>query len=117
MIIVTNRIAVSEGWEEKFEERFRKRAHLVDQAPGFVRNEIHRPHPVRLDRETGEWSPDLENPGCYEVKTWWRSFDDFVAWTKSDSFREAHKNRPPKDMFRGPSQLIVHELFLSSEEG
>ena len=43
MIVVTNRIPVAAGWEEKFEDRFKKRVHLVDQSPGFIRNEVHRP--------------------------------------------------------------------------
>ena len=38
MFIVTNRIPVAAGHEEDFEERFRNRAHLIDQHPGFVKN-------------------------------------------------------------------------------
>jgi heme oxygenase (mycobilin-producing) len=116
MIVVTNRIPVAEGWEEKFEDRFRKRAHLVDQSPGFIRNEVHRPRPVRFDHDAGTWVDDPTRESFYEVKTWWRSFDDFVAWTRSESFREAHANRPPKEMFRGSSEIVVHEIFLSSDE-
>lgn len=115
MIVVTNRIPVAEGHEEDFEDRFRKRVHLVDQSPGFIRNEVHRPKPMKLDHGTGEWSEAPEKEGWYEVKTWWRSFEDFVAWTKSDSFREAHSSRPPKEMFRGPSELTIHEVFLSTD--
>ncbi len=33
------------------------------------------------------------------------------------AFAEAHKNRPPKDMFRGPNVLEVHEVFLSTDDG
>lgn len=115
MIIVTNRIPVADGWEEKFEDRFRDRAHLVDQSPGFVRNEVHRPRPMKFDRESGGWVPDPDGEAYYEVKTWWRSFEDFAAWTKSDSFREAHANRPPAEMFAGSSSLAVHELFISTD--
>lgn len=117
MIVVTNRIPVAPGWEEKFEDRFRARRHLVDRAPGFVRNEVHRPRPMRLDHASGTWSEDSEKQGCYEVKTWWRSFEDFVAWTKSEAFAEAHASRPPKEMFAGPNALEIHEVFLSSDEG
>ena len=81
MIVVTNRIPVAPGWEEKFEERFKQRAHLVDQSPGFIRNQVLRPTPMKIDHGTGEWSPAPEKDAYYEVKTWWRSFDDFVAWT------------------------------------
>lgn len=115
MIVVTNRIPVAEGWEAEFEERFRNRVHLVDQSPGFIRNEVHRPRPMKLDRESGQWLPDEESEGYYEVKTWWRSFDDFVAWTRSPAFAEAHKNRPPEGMFTGPNKLEIHEVFLSTD--
>lgn len=114
MIVTTNRIPVAQGHEIDFEDRFRNRAHLVDQAPGFVRNEVHRPRPLKFDHESGEWVPDLERQGYYEVKTWWRSMEDFVAWTRSESFAEAHRNRPPKEMFAGPSVLEIHEVFLDS---
>ena len=115
MIVVTNRIPVAAGHEIDFEERFRKRAHLIDRSPGFIRNEVHRPRPMRFDRESGEWRDDPDVQGYYEVKTWWRSMDDFVAWTRSEAFAEAHANRPPKEMFRGPSKLDVHEVFLSTD--
>ena len=36
MIVVTNRIPVAKGHEIDFEDRFKKRAHLVDRSPGFV---------------------------------------------------------------------------------
>jgi heme-degrading monooxygenase HmoA len=116
MIVVTNRIPVAEGWEEQFEERFRNRVHLVDQAPGFVRNEVHRPRPMKMDRESGQWVPDPDKQGYYEVKTWWRSFDDFVRWTQSEAFAEAHRNRPPKEMFAGSNELEIHEVFISTDD-
>lgn len=115
MIVVTNRIPVAEGHEIDFEDRFRNRAHLVDESPGFIRNQVLRPRPVRFDHESGGWVDAPEKESYYEVKTWWSSFEDFVAWTKSPSFREAHANRPPKEMFSGPNVLEVHEVFLDNE--
>ncbi len=115
MIVVTNRIPIAAGHEIDFEDRFRNRAHLIDQAPGFVRNEVHRPRPMRFDRESGTWRDDPETQGYYEVKTWWRTLDDFAAWTTSPSFAEAHKDRPPKEMFAGSNELTVHEVFLSTD--
>ena len=117
MIVVTNKIPVANGHEIDFEDRFRNRVHLVDQAPGFIRNEVHRPRPVRFDHESGAFVPDDSVEGYYEVKTWWRSMDDFTAWTRSKAFAEAHANRAPKEMFRGPSVLEVHEVFLSTDAG
>ena len=116
MIVVTNRIPVAEGHEIDFEDRFKKRVHLVDQAKGFIRNEVLRPRPMKLDHQNGSWSADPKKEGYYEVKTWWESFDDFVAWTQSPAFAEAHRNRPPKEMFRGPNVLEIHEVFLSTDQ-
>ena len=47
MIVVTNRIPVAEGHEIDFEDRFRKRVHLVDQSAGFVRSEVQRTRTVK----------------------------------------------------------------------
>lgn len=115
MIVVTNRIPVAEGHEADFEDRFKHRVHLVDRAPGFIRNEVHRPRPMRFDHETGTFVPDPDEQGAYEIKTWWRSMDDFVAWTRSEAFAEAHNKRPPKEMFAGPSKLVIHEVFTSTD--
>ena len=70
---------------------------------------------MRFVHETGEWEAAPEKEGYYEIKTWWRSMDDFIAWTHSESFRIAHADRPPKEMFRGPSELIVHEIVTSTD--
>ena len=69
MIVVTNRIPVASGHEIDFEDRFKNRVHLVDQSPGFIRNEVHRPKPMRFDHDTGEWQEDADAQGYYEVKT------------------------------------------------
>lgn len=117
MVVVTNCIPVAKGHEIDFEDRFRNRVHLVDKSPGFIRNEVHRPRPMKFDHEAGGFVDDPEAEGYYEVKTWWRSLDDFVAWTRSEAFAEAHANKAPKEMFRGPGKLDVHEVFLSTDLG
>ena len=43
MITVANRIYVTPEYAEAFEQRFRERAGLVDQMPGFISNQILRP--------------------------------------------------------------------------
>ena len=67
MIVVTNRIPVTKGHEIDFEDRFRNRVHLVDQAPGFVRNEVHRPRPMKFDHETGQFVADPEAEGYVAI--------------------------------------------------
>ena len=100
MVVVANRIRVAKGYEKDFEERFRNRRGLVEHSPGFVRNMILKP----VDSE------------YYSVMTFWESMDAFTAWTKSDSFREAHSGpRPPKEMFSGPNVLEIHEVIMDTE--
>lgn len=105
MIVVSNRIQVAPGYEKEFENRFEGRARLVEKHAGFVRLEILRPQKVTLHgNEQG-------GSDYYVVLTYWRSVEDFTSWTSSDAFREAHSNRPPKEMFSGPNVFEMHEII------
>jgi heme-degrading monooxygenase HmoA len=114
MIVVTNRIPVAEGFEEDFENRFRNRAHLIDKSPGFVSNRILRPVRRRFDHATGSWIETADR-GYYLVQTYWESEEAFWNWTKSESFRAAHSNRPPAEMFAGPNVLEIHEVAMTTD--
>ena len=100
MIVVANRVPVTKGLERAFEERFRSRAHKVDGMPGFIRNEILRP--IQSD--------------YYVILTYWKSKEAFIAWTESKEFKEAHKSRPPAEMFSGPNVFEMHEVMEHSEK-
>jgi heme-degrading monooxygenase HmoA len=113
VFIVTNRIPVACGHEEDFENRFRHRAHLIDQSPGFIRNLILRPVQRRFNHQTGQWE-EKQDQGYYLVQTWWESEQAFWDWTNSESFRAAHSNRPPAEMFAGPNVLEIHEVVLDT---
>ncbi|NOX61686.1 MAG: antibiotic biosynthesis monooxygenase [Chloroflexi bacterium] len=104
MIVVANRIPVSPGFEEAFEERFRQRSGLVDKSPGFIRNMVLRP----VD-DTSEY---------YIILTFWESKDAFEAWTKSDAFVEGHKRArsAPEGMFAGRNIFEMHEVILDTDE-
>ncbi|MFN2427378.1 MAG: antibiotic biosynthesis monooxygenase [Candidatus Binatia bacterium] len=114
MFVVTNRIPVAEAFEADFEERFRKRAHLIDQSPGFVKNLILKPVRRRFDHSSGAWVDSAER-GYYLVQTYWQSEEAFWDWTRSESFRIAHSNRPPAEMFAGPNVLEIHEVIQTTE--
>ena len=100
MIVVQNRVPVAEGREEAFVERFRTRKGLVDDQPGFIRNMVLRP--IKGD--------------TFIVLTFWESEEQFRAWTQSDAFKQAHSRVPPKGMFRGQSELEIHEIVLDTQE-
>ena len=115
VFVVTNRIPVSEGHEADFEERFKNRAHLIDSSPGFVRNLVMRPVTRKFNHETGEFE-ETEEQGYYLVQTYWESEQNFWDWTKSESFRIAHSNRPPAEMFAGSNVLESHEVIMSTDK-
>jgi len=103
MIMVANRIPVAESFGDQFEERFRKRAGLVDTMPGFIRWELLRP--IKGD--------------SYVVVTYWETQQDFENWTNSTEFKEGHAQRgadaAPREMFRGHPVLEIHEVIMESE--
>ena len=114
MFVVTNRIPVSKAFEAEFEDRFKKRAHLIDRSPGFVKNLVLRPVNRRFNHQTGAIE-EREEQGYYLVQTYWATEQAFWDWTKSESFRTAHSNRPPAEMFAGPNVLEIHEVAMTTD--
>ncbi|HHB89710.1 MAG TPA: antibiotic biosynthesis monooxygenase [Anaerolineae bacterium] len=102
MFVVANRIPVSPGFEEAFEERFRNRAGLIESFPGFIRNMVLRPVDGTSD--------------YYVIMTFWESKDAFEAWTKSEAFVEAHKKArsAPEGMFAGRNVFEMHEVIMDT---
>lgn len=101
MITVANRIYVTPEYAEVFEQRFRDRAGLVDQMPGFISNQILRP--------VNEGDP-------YVVFTLWNSRQDFLNWVRSDAFVKGHAQSGtlPKEAFSRPNVLEMHEVVQDS---
>jgi len=108
MILVANRIHVAKGQEEAFENRFKGRAGLVENHPGFIRLEILCPKPVKMHGKTTGGSD------YYVVLTYWEDEQAFLNWTESEDFRIAHANRPPKEMFAGPNVFEMHEVIQTA---
>ncbi|WP_099866243.1 antibiotic biosynthesis monooxygenase family protein [Pararhizobium haloflavum] len=81
MYIAMNRFKVKQGSEEAFERVWKDRDSSLTEVPGFVEFRLLR---GKLD----------EDEGCtlFASHTIWRSEDDFVAWTRSENFRKAHRN-------------------------
>jgi heme-degrading monooxygenase HmoA len=101
MITVANRIYVMQEYAEAFEQRFRERAGLVDQMPGFISNQILRP--------VNEGDP-------YVVFTIWNSRQDFLNWVRSDAFVKGHAQSGslPKEAFSQSNVLEMHEVVQDS---
>lgn len=91
MYIAMNRFKVERGSEEAFEAVWKGRNSTLDEMEGF--REFHLlKGPVNEE----------EGYTLYASHAVWRSHDDFVAWTKSQNFRDAHKNAGQnKPLYKG----------------
>jgi heme oxygenase (mycobilin-producing) len=101
MITVANRIYVNQEYAERFEQRFRERAGLVDKMPGFISNQVLRP--------VNEGDP-------YVVFTIWETRQDFLNWVRSDEFVKGHAQSGtlPKEAFSRSNVLEMHEVVQDS---
>jgi len=79
MFIAMNRFQVRPGHEEEFEEVWRTRDRRLDGVPGFKEFHLLR-------------GPSQADFTLYSSHTLWATKQDFDAWTKSEAFREAHRN-------------------------
>jgi heme-degrading monooxygenase HmoA len=81
MYIAMNRFKVKNGSEEEFESVWKNRDSKLDAMKGF--------REFRLLRGPAN---EAEGYTLFASHTVWESHEDFVAWTKSQNFRDAHKN-------------------------
>ena len=78
MYIAMNRFSIHKGREGDFEKIWRERNTQLDNVVGFLRFHLLK----------GEAT---ENQTLYASHSTWNSRKDFVNWTKSEAFRQAHK--------------------------
>jgi heme-degrading monooxygenase HmoA len=85
MYIAMNRFLVQRGQEQAFEAVWRERRSRLDEMPGFVAFHLLR-------------GPEREDHTLYASHTVWADEGAFRAWTRSQQFRDAHRdagvNRP-----------------------
>jgi heme-degrading monooxygenase HmoA len=79
MFIAMNRFQVIRGEEQAFENVWLSRDTYLDGVPGFIEFHLLR-------------GPAEEDHTLFSSHTLWRSREDFEAWTKSENFRQAHRN-------------------------
>ena len=100
--IVCNNISVTDEGRPVFENRFKNRAGLIENEPGFQAIRVLRP----LSNDT------------YVILTMWETEQNFKDWTESRSFENAHKNVLPKQKDKLHLKRIhmqnSKEYFLSS---
>jgi len=81
MYIAMNRFKVQRGSEEAFEQVWKSRDSRLSEMAGFREFHLLR-GPVN----------EAENYTLFCSHSVWESYDAFVAWTKSENFRAAHRN-------------------------
>ena len=79
MYIAMNRFKIIIGKEKDFEEIWASRDSYLKNVPGFI--DFHLVKGITNDDYT-----------LYASHSTWKSQNDFINWTKSESFRLAHKN-------------------------
>lgn len=81
MYIAMNRFKVRNGSEQAFEDVWKGRDSTLSEMKGFREFQLLR---GSVNEEEGYT--------LFASHTVWASYDDFIAWTKSRNFRDAHKN-------------------------
>ena len=90
MFVAMNRFKVVKGQESAFEAVWTGRETRLPEMPGFVSFHLLR-------------GPAAEDHVLYASHTIWESRGAFEAWTRSEQFREAHKDAGKnKPLYLGP---------------
>jgi heme-degrading monooxygenase HmoA len=104
MFIAMNRFRVVKEHAAEFEEVWRSRDSRLKGLPGFVEFHLLK-------------GPEHEDHVLYASHTIWRTRAAFEAWTKSDAFRQAHKDGgKTKHMYLGGPQFEGFEVVLETRE-
>ncbi len=93
MFIAMNRFKVVKGCEDEFIEIWKNRDRRLKELDGFVSFAMLR-------------GPEHEEYTLFASHTTWESEENFLAWTKSEQFRAAHKNAGQHSVkYMGPPQF------------
>lgn len=103
MFIAMNRFNVAPGAEAAFEQVWTSRDTHLNGVPGFIAFHLLR-------------GPTHEDHVLYSSHTLWHSREDFEAWTRSEAFRQAHRdagdNRP---LYLGHPEFEGFEVIQTIE--
>lgn len=100
MFVAMNRFKVLKGSEADFETVWRGRDSRLKEMEGFEGFHLLR-------------GPEAEEHVLYASHTIWRSRAAFEAWTRSEQFRDAHRNAGAnKPLYQGHPQFEGFEAVL-----
>tara|TARA_B100000941_G_scaffold135951_1_gene96389 strand:- start:214 stop:525 length:312 start_codon:yes stop_codon:yes gene_type:complete len=100
MFIAMNRFKIVIEKGEEFEQIWKNRTSSLKDVPGFI--EFHLVKGDTNDEHT-----------LYASHTIWKTKRDFHKWTKSEAFKEAHKNAGKHGhLYLGPPNFEGFEVVL-----
>ena len=100
MYIAMNKFKIIEGKEELFENIWKNRETHLENVSGFKK--FHLIKGIKKDNFT-----------IYASHSSWNSENDFFNWTKSESFRLAHKDAGKhKDLYIGHPQFEGFKVVI-----
>ena len=100
MFIAMNRFRIARGFEEGFEEVWRRRDSYLDDVPGFRAFHLLR-------------GPSTGEETLYASHTVWESREAFLAWTESAAFHKAHgQAKAPKGTYLAHPELEGFQVVL-----
>lgn len=79
MFVAMSRFAVLNGMESEVSQAFKKRPHLVDQEPGFIKMEVLSP---------------VDKSNEFILLTYWDDEASWQAWHHSEAYKHSHKDIP-----------------------
>ena len=101
MFIAMNQFQVNPERAAEFEEVWRTRESHLDKNPGFVQFALLKG----------------DEPGDYISHSVWQSRDAFVAWTQSESFKQAHAGRMPEGILTTHPRARFYDSVLTQAAG
>ena len=100
MYIAMNKFKIIEGKEELFENIWKNRETHLENVSGFKK--FHLIKGIKKDNFT-----------IYASHSSWNSENDFINWTKSESFRLAHKDAGKhKDLYIGHPEFEGFKVVI-----
>ena len=96
-VVVISKFTIANGMDEAVHTAFCERAHLVDDAPGFLGLEVM--HPVGQPAEV--W-----------LVTRWADEQSYRTWYRGHSYQASHKGIPRGlKLVRGSTEIQVFNVF------
>jgi len=103
MFIAMNRFKIVNGQEESFERIWKSRTSRLSETPGYIAFHLLK-------------GPEREDHILYSSHALWETKQNFVDWTQSEQFREAHKNAGQnRALYIGAPEFEGFEVVISED--